>query len=124
VNLEHIVDYLHQSGVGVKGKTLFAYSMPKQPNGILVLARSPISIHPYQKGRSDGTFQVAVRGTRYEEITAKADEVVSALTGEGLVMGTLHFLSVMPIHQPLIYPRSDGSMLEASVNFNFIVIQN
>lgn len=124
MNLEHIVDYLEAAGIGKKGKTIYAYSMPKQAHGVLVLARAPISIHPYQKGRNDGSFQVSVRGTRYEEITGKANEVIKALFGEGLVMGDLKFLSITPIHQPFIYPRSDGSMLEASVNFNFVVIQN
>lgn len=123
MNIENVVDFLAANGVGVKGKTLFGRSLPASAkSAVLVIANSRINRHPYQKGRRDGTFQVIVRGITYSEIESKAESIMTLLDGEGITMGSDHFLSIYPQHEPMIYPRSEGGLLEASVNYNIIYV--
>ena len=123
MNTEALVDYLARNGFGVKGKTLFGVAMPGRVHeGILVLNNTPITRHPYQKGRRDGHFQVVVRGTEFTSIQSKARAIAELLDTEGLQIGDMKFLSVRPVAEPFIYPRTDGNLLEASVNFNFVYV--
>lgn len=119
MNLEPIVNYLAANGIGRKGNTLFAYNLPNVDFGILVIAKSPVMINPYQKSRKSGQFQLVVRGRQAREVLRPAEQAVKLLDGEGIVMGDMRFLVLKPVHEPLLYPRSDGNMLEASVNFSF-----
>jgi len=123
VNLEPLVDYLAAQGIGIKGQTLFAQAMPARvKSGVLIVTNSPIEIHPYQRGRLDGTFQVIVRGSRYDQIHDLASRVQNLFYVEGLVLEQMRFQVIRPLHQPLIYPRAEGGQLEASVNFNFTYV--
>jgi hypothetical protein len=123
MNLEPILDYIASRGLGVKGVDLFAHSMPaKVKNGVMVMINSPATIHPYQKCKRNGTLQVMVRGVTYGDIGNKAEAISSLLDAEGLVLGGLKLLIIYPLHEPMIYPRSEGSLLEASVNFNFTYV--
>lgn len=122
MNLEPIVDFIHQAGVAKKAETLFAYNMPNVDFGVLVLSKTPISIHPYHKGRYEGTFQIVVRGRQAEEVLGPAGQLIALLNGEGIEMGNMRFLTLTPLHTPMLFPRSDGNMLEASVNFSFTYI--
>jgi len=123
MNLEPFVDYLADNGVGIKGTTLFGYSLPADvKTGVAVISNATITREPYQKGRRDGTIQVIVRGTSYDDIEKRAESVSTLLDAQGLVLGSIKILKIYPLHEPLIYPRSEGSLLEASVNFNITYV--
>lgn len=123
MNLEPVVDYLEANNVGIKGKNLFAQYLPQSvEEGVVVIANSPIRVHPYQKGRRDGTIQIIVRGKDYSSIEAKANQISDLLHVEGLNLLNCKVLSVIPQHDPLFYPRAEGSLLEASINFNIVFI--
>lgn len=103
----------------VPGETLFHTHMPAQiTKGTLILTRVPIGNDPYNRLRK-GTFQVIVRGTDVVACHDKASEIAEALRGEGAVAGDVKFLFIFPINEPLAFPRTEGSLFEASVNFQF-----
>lgn len=123
MNIEPIVDHLVANGIGRKGVDIFGHSFPATVvNGVLVVSNSPIKRHAYQKGRRDGSIQILVRGVNYNDIQVKAESIANLLDAEGLVLGGIKFLNINPTDDPLVYPRSEGSQLEASVNFNFTSI--
>lgn len=114
-----IVDLIHEKGFGTVGVDLFHTHMPAQINtGTLVLTRVPILRDPYNKLRQ-GTFQVVCRAPGIELAHDKASAIAKALCGEGAVVNWVKFLFIYPENEPLVFPRTEGSLFEASVNFQF-----
>lgn len=114
-----IVAYLHDRGHGEPGLDLFYGFMPHQVTaGSVVLARSAIEIEPYT-GIRKGTFQVVTRDATSDLAYNKAAAIAKVLRLEGAVIGALSFKFILPKHDPLVYPRSDGGLFEASVNYQF-----
>lgn len=102
-----------------EGVNLFHTHMPAQvTKGALILTRVPITNDPYTRMRK-GTFQVILRGTDVVAIHDKASEIAKALRSEGAVAGGVTFNFIFPINEPLAFPRTEGSLFEASVNFQF-----
>jgi hypothetical protein len=102
-----------------QGVNLFHSHMPAQiTDGTLILTRVPIYPDAYN-GMRKGTFQVIVRGTDLVAAHDKASAIAKALRGEGAVAGDVKFLFIFPENEPLVFPRTEGSLFEASVNFQF-----
>lgn len=120
MNLEKAVcQFLHEKGAGVPGKTLFYGHMPHQiKSGVVVLVRVPPNDDPYTRIRK-GTFQVVVRDEIRDAAYDKAVSIKKLLRLEGGVVGGMSFKFILPKHDPLVYPRSDGGLFEASVNYQF-----
>lgn len=114
-----IVQRLHAAGKGVPGKSLFHSFMPAQISvGTLVLTRVAIMRDAYS-GLRKGQFQVVCRGTTAEAVHAMAVEALEALRGEQVMVGNVNFLFIFPLHEPIVFPRTDGGQFEASVNYQF-----
>lgn len=114
-----IVRRLELAGKGVPGTNLFHSHMPAQvPVGTLVLTRVAILRDPYS-GLRKGQFQVVCRGVSAEAVHAMAVEALEALRGEQVMVGNVNFLFIFPLHEPIVFPRTDGSQYEASVNYQF-----
>lgn len=116
---EAIVSMIQTAGLGTVGVSLFHSHMPAQVlNGVLVMTRVPIANDPYS-GLRKGPFQVVVRSQDLEEAHNKASQIMKALTTDGVTVGEVSFLFIKPAHEPLVFPRTEGSLFEASVNYNF-----
>lgn len=119
-----ITQYLQQKGHGVEGQNLFAYFMPDAiMEGVLITAQMPIARHQYVNQLYRGQFQAIARGSEYEAIRHRLALVAETLNVQGLQLGDVRFHFISPIQAPLVYPRADSRLLEASVNFNFSLIQ-
>ena len=122
MNLNAIVDLLEAASLGDPGSTLFWGKMPLEcQSGLLVTTQTPISIHSYVSELRRGTFQVIARHKTFDGASTLADSVIDAMPSGG-VIGDMKFLTLRPSQEPLLYPRSDGDFVEASVNFNFSYI--
>lgn len=118
--LQAIVDYIQAQGLGTPGKDLFRGFMPAQVQaGTVVLARVAIDDEPYS-GIKKGTFQVVTRGATGDLAYAKAAAIKKVLRLEGVEIGEVKFKFILPKHDPLVFPRSDGGQYEASVNYQFV----
>lgn len=124
MNLLDVVTYMQQMGLGSLGRDLFAYSMPSTVNeGLLVTSQVPISRNEYALSLHRGEFQVIARGADHQKLVDRLDRVSSALTIQGVVMGKMHFRFIRPLNAPLVFPRAESRLLEASVNFKFAFTQ-
>lgn len=113
-----LVELIKLAGFGTVGVDLFHTHMPSEVKaGTLVLTRVPISNDPYNRLRK-GTFQVICRSPTPEGSHDKASAIAKALRGEGAVATNgVSFKFIFPINEPLVFPRTEGSLFEASVNF-------
>ena len=116
---EALVAIIKDAGLGVVGSSLFQSHMPAECKaGALVLTRVGIMVDPYT-GLRKGPFQVIVRAGTIVEAHTRASAIIKALTTEGTTKGGVTFKFIKPEHEPLVFPRTEGSQFEASVNYNF-----
>ena len=120
MNLAPIVELLEAENFGTIGKDLFRNFMPHDVReGLLVTIQMPVEIDRYLN-YCKGSFQVVARGTDWESPRLVMVDVSKVLCGEGLSLGDMYFYFMRPRHEPLIFPKSEGDLIEASVNFDFI----
>ncbi len=114
-----IIQIIYEAGLGQPGISLFHTHMPAQVKaGTLVLTRVPILIDPYS-GMRKGPFQVICRDQKPDFAHDKASEILKLLATEGVIKGGVSFKFIKPMNEPMVYPRTEGSQFEASVNYNF-----
>lgn len=115
-----IVDLIQANGLGQPGKDLFRGYMPAEvETGTVVLARVAIEEDPYS-GIKKGTFQVVTRAATGDLAYDKAAAIKKLLRLEGVDLSGVSFKFILPRHEPLVFPRSDGGQYEASVNYQFV----
>jgi len=115
-----IVDYLQAQGLGTTGKDLFRAHMPaKVVSGSLVLTRTMIDDDPYSRLKK-GSIQIISRDATADLAYERAAAIKSVLRLQGVVMGEVSFKFIIPKHEPLVFPRTDGGEFEASVNYQFV----
>jgi hypothetical protein len=127
---EHLAPILISARLGKAGLDLFCHKMPSEiTKGLVVmgdLAGSEID-HELVNWRI-GQIQVILRDTDHASGLRRARAVMDALTvmhrdlppaggGPGIRLRRLR-----PIHDPIVYPRSEGDVLEFSLNFEAIWI--
>ncbi len=120
MDLMPIVQYLEHEGLGTIGKDLFRNHMPAQVDeGLLVTCQMPIVIDRYI-GVCRGSFQVIARSPDWERPRLKMIEVTNVLNGQGMILGNMLFHYIKPRHEPMLFPKSESDLVEASVNFDFV----
>ncbi len=125
MNLLDVVEFMRQKGLGVPGRSLFAYAMPDSiAEGLLVTSQVPIARNPYAHQLFRGEFQVIARGAEHQKLITRLESVSDALTVQGVKMGDMSFRFIFPMNAPLVFPRAESRLLEASVNFQFAFIQS
>lgn len=118
--LQALVDFIQAQGLGTPGKDLFRGFMPAQvETGTVILARVQIDDDPYCRVKK-GTFQVVTRAATGDLAYDKAVAIKKVLRLEGADMGGVSFKFILPKHDPLVFPRTDGGQYEASVNYQFV----
>lgn len=124
-----MLDILVTAGVGVKGKPSASYSgvsmyAGQMPDGVtnmvaLMPALTGNKIDHELPGYRKTGFQLVVRSKDIVSGEALAKQVMDALTirGETNITG-FQIKYVLPKHDPVSYPLSDGNNIELSVNFD------
>lgn len=124
MNLHTILKYFEDEGVGEIAVNLFRDHIPddvKKAIGIFCMAPTPID--PYTTVVK-GSFQVVVRDTTSESLNLNTKKVIEVFRGgKGLTLADMKFFFIRPEHEPLSFPRSDSSYLEATVSFEFSYIR-
>lgn len=125
MDIKTVAEYLaSQTDLVFEGpnKDLFIYSMPETVRrGVLLgeeYAGTPID-HELPKYFRTG-FQVVIRHEDPVKGRELADEVSDVLTFRGKLIGTLNVRHILPRHQPLVYPVSQGDLFEWSINFDAV----
>ena len=119
MNFQFALNMLQDAGQGTIGVNLFRVSMPDSvSSGLLVVSQSPISINQYSKVRS-GRFQVVARSQDPDLALTKAKSAAETLRVQGLELEGVRVYFMNPENEPLVYPKSQGGLFEASVNIEF-----
>lgn len=122
---EHISPILVTAKLGTAGVDLFAHRMPAGiTSGIVIVGDlAGAQIDHDLPGWRIGRIQVIVRNASHIAGTALAHKIIQALTlGEHSLpaaggASALRLRRLRPLHDPIAYPRSDGDLIEFSINF-------
>lgn len=120
--IERLAEHLSQNGLGLfLGENLFIGQLPSTiSSGILVTSQMPIYIDAYTQLKK-GEIQVVTRDKDVMEALTMMNNVKWALEKHpDLHIWGLKIHLLRAKHEPLIYPRSDGDLIEASVNFELV----
>lgn len=120
MKLSPLLAHMETAGLGTRGVDLFRDHLPSQiTKGLVLLSQTNITIDKYT-GLRKGAIDVVARGSTEEEAHDLAMASIDALCGYGLRIGGYHFYHILPESEPLVYPRSDNGLIEASVVFDVI----
>ena len=117
-----LLNYMQDQGLGTIGVDLFRDNMPtssRVPRGILITNQTRTKIHPDVRGYVHGLFEITVREESFDAARQSADSVIDVMSSYGVTIGNMRFLFIRAYNTPLVYPVSDGSLVEASVLFDF-----
>lgn len=122
MNLYPLAQRLHGLGIGTMGQTLFIRSMPATvTTGILLLSDLSGTQLDYElPGFKRTGFQVIVRHTDYAQGVALMGQVTAALTLLKTTVGDFYVHWIRPKHEAVVFPTSEGDLLEISVNFEAV----
>lgn len=120
MNLMPLVTELQARKVGTMGKTLFINMLPVgTPSGVMLrnsLSGTEIDYELPDYFRTD--FQMIVRAGSYPSGEALIEKATKALTFNDKQLGNLHFNYSRPRTEPVVFPLSEGNLLEFSVYFD------
>lgn len=121
MNLMPFADLLEDAMLGVKGESIFINMMPPEAK-VAVLFKNRLTgtkIDYELPGYYQTKFGVVIRGTDYSlgEPGELVDKVVKALTLGPQKLGTMQINYVRPLYHPVVFPLSNGNILEWNVEF-------
>lgn len=132
LGLEQLAAVLAAANLGTPGQSLFIHRMPAEiQQGILLLTPlAGMEIDHELPGWRRGGFQMIVRATSANNAIQLALSAGTALTwAQPKTLAAISLYPAMrvlfcrPLHDPIMYPRSDGNLIEASVNFEMAYIK-
>ena len=118
MNLIAMLELLQAAGLGVMNKSLFISMMPAGVKEAIML-RDPLSgtkVNHELPGFYQTEFQMIVRSSGNITGAEKAAKAVLALTMEEKNYQGIYFRYSRPDTLPVVYPLSDGNLLEYAVN--------
>lgn len=120
MNLLPIQDFIQSQTDLVNGQDLFVYSMPAQvqAGALLVQESAGNVVHHETPGIFEGRFQVIVRDTDYSLGSQRAWELFYLLTLLEKDLTDYVVTYCRPRHTPMPFSRSDGDLIEFSINFD------
>lgn len=124
MDLLPIARHLHAARIGLfmdgRDKNLFIYSMPELVSAVLLRDDpSGTAIDHELVGMYRTEFQVVVRRDDHVKGSEMALAISEALTiSESVVGASIYAWYIRPLHLPIVFPVSDGGLLEFSVNFD------
>jgi hypothetical protein len=102
-------------------KNVFLYKMPYSvvPGVLFRDSYMGTAIDHYLPGFYKAEFQVIVRHTDHVLGRAMADEISGFLTvKKSGIIGNMNVRQVLPRNMPLVFPASEGDLLEWSIHFD------
>lgn len=122
MNLMPIAKLLHDKGIGKLESSIFINMIPASAtNGILL--RNPLAgtkIDYEMQGYLNAEFQVIVRATNYPLGEETMKKIFAALTLDKAAVHGLNITLCYPTFEPVVYPLSDGNLLEFSTDFRIV----
>lgn len=120
MNLLPLAQRLQASNVGTMGKNIYINMLPIDVS-LAVLLRNSLTgteIDYELRGYSKTHFQAIVRAPSYPQGEALMNKLTAALTLSDTTVDTYHFNYCRPRTEPVVFPLSEGNLLEFSVYFD------
>lgn len=120
MNLLPLAEHLQTNKVGTMGKTIYINMLPIGVP-LAVLLRNSLTgteIDYELPGYSKAQFQSIVRAPSYPQGEALMEKLTAALTLSDVTIGPYHFNYCRPRTEPVVFPLSEGNLLEFSVYFD------
>lgn len=123
---EHIASILTTARIGTLGKTMFCHALPPSvTTGIVIMGDlSGSEIDHDLPGWRMGHIQVIVRDPSYSAGLTLSRQIITALSSEqprdlAAAGGApaIRLRRLRPIHDPIVFPRSPGDVMEFSTNY-------
>lgn len=120
MNLTPIQDYINDNTTWVTGVDLFSYSMPHDlDRGVLVITDGTGNRPDHEvPGIFVARFQVIIRNPDILEGMQQANALYDLLNLLNTDLIDYHVEYSRPRHTPISYPRSPGSVIEWSINYD------
>lgn len=122
MNLIPFAQRLHDLKIGTLEKTIFINMIPISANNGILL-RNPLvgtKINYEMKGYLNTEFQVIVRASNYKIGEDLMKRVFDALTLDNTSVHGYRVTLCYPTFEPVVYPLSDGNLLEFSTDFHIV----
>lgn len=121
MNLEAIGEFLQDEGVGSVGRNIFIYKMPdKIDSAILLRDRLQGDRIDHETGLLKGGLQLVARAVNQPKARQAAREASKALNLRNVTLGDMTIKMLLPRGEPVVFPASDGQLIEALVVFDAI----
>lgn len=122
MNLLPLVSVLESAGLGVAATSIFINMIPAEcPNGILLRNKLQGTRIDYElPGYYKTSFQVIVRSENYASGEAKIASVLSSLTMRDIQVDSMYVKYMRPITRPVVFPLSNGNLLEFASDFDIV----
>ncbi len=120
MNLTPLAQRLHSKKIGIIGKTLFVNMLPIN-TAIGILLRNDLrgtEIDYELRGYTRTQFQAIVRAPNYPQGESLMEKLTQSLTVTNTPIGDIHFNFIRPRTEPVVFPLSEGNLLEFSVYFD------
>lgn len=120
MNLIPLVEHLQAKKIGTMGKTLYVNMLPiGVPQAVLLRnSLTGTEIDHELPGYSKTQFQAIVRAPSYPQGEQLMEKLTTALTLSDEKLGQYHFNYCRPRTEPVVFPLSEGNLLEFSVYFD------
>ena len=121
MNLEAIGEYLQGEGVGSVGRNIFIYKMPdKIESAILLRDRLQGDRIDHETGLMRGGLQLIARAVSQTQAKQLAQAAATALSLRDTVVEDMDIKLLLPRGEAVVFPVSDGQLIEALVVFDAI----
>lgn len=120
MNLLPLAEHLQAKKVGVMGKSIYINMLPIDVS-LGALLRNDLNgteIDYELIGYSRTRFQAIVRAPTYPQGESLMEKLTQAITVNNTRMGMYHFNYIRPRTEPVVFPLSEGNLLEFSVYFD------
>lgn len=115
MNIDDLADRLEKEGI----TNVYVHYMPEEiTQGVLLLSNDDPIDPEIPNYRPDASIQAVIRHTKHGPGFALANRVIGILTITGEQTANMMVNYCRPRHEPVVFPRSAGDLLEWSVNFD------
>lgn len=120
MNLDPIRDYIASNSDLITGKDLFSYFSPHTAQSSVLLVTGATGNMPDHevKGVFKGRYQVIVRDPNYDAAKARASALYDLLNLLETDMGEYVVTYSRPRNTPVPFSRSEGDLVEFSINYD------
>lgn len=124
--LDELAEYAAGKAIaGIPAENIFVQQIPTGtvPAAMLAAPQTGVRIDPELRGLFKGSLQLVVRAAKSSEAESLAQAISDGIETEfEVALDSVTIRYIRPRHLPVPFPRSDGDLFEAVVNFDLCFV--